>query len=301
MRNYCSLGDKKYLPQLICLIDSITSNFKHDYKVHILCLDEYTHNFLKSKYNQKNINLYSLEQIQEDFTIKALRYLPAGQEATANAVSSGKDPQFVQFCWALAPCFTDWIMKNYNESVTYVDADIIFFRDMDQFFYELGEKSIGLVRHRIDYIYTSGEFNVGIVHFENDGPGRSSLKFWCDVMKNPRNPYSLGFGTCGDQKYLEMIHSIYRKDVSIIDKNFGHLAPWNVTFHEYRDDSIFWNGIRQDLTYFHFAHFVIEENGYRGSYKNEWIWGDPVKHNDKVKKLYDMYYDKIINAAKELT
>lgn len=296
MRNYCTLGDQRYLPQLVCLIDSIVENFKHEYKIHVLCLDDKVFNFLKKKYD---INLYHIDQIQEDFSIKALRYLPAGQEAISNALSSSKDPQFVQFCWSLAPCFTDWIMQRVRQSCTYVDADLFFFNDTQQFFNELGKKSIGLVRHRIDYIYTSGEFNVGVVHFENDGPGRSALKFWCDVMKNPRNQYSLGYGTCGDQKYLEAINTIYGDHVAIIDKNFGHLAPWNVTFHKYKNDKVIWNDIQQDLVYFHFAHFVVEENGYRGSYKNEWIWGDPVNHDPYVKKLYDLYYRKMIEAAKE--
>ncbi len=297
MRNYCTLGDHRYLPQLICLIDSIIENFNHEYKIHVLCLDDKVFNCLDKKY--KNINLYPINKIEEDFSIKALRYLPAGQEAISNAMSSNKDPQFVQFCWALAPCFTDWVMQRIKQSCTYVDADLFFFNDTSQFFNELGKKSIGLVRHRIDYIYTSGEFNVGIVHFEHDGPGRSALKFWCDAMKNPRNQYSLGYGTCGDQKYLEAINSIYRDDVSIVDKNFGHLAPWNITFHKYENDKIIWNNTQQDLVYFHFAHFVVEENGYRGSYKNEWIWGDPVNHDSYVKKLYDLYYKKMIESIKE--
>lgn len=262
-------------------------------------MDDKTSSFLKKKYEEK-IKVYHVSDIEKDFDIKAIRYLPAGQEAISNATSSNKDPQFVQFCWAMAPCFSNYIMKKYNEDVMYVDADIVFYRDMDQFFEELGKSSVGLVRHRIDYIYTSGEYNVGIVYFKCDGPGKSALNFWCHVMKNPQNPYSLGYGTCGDQKYLEAINSIYKKDVCIVDKNFGHLAPWNVSFHDYKNDKIVWNKTNQDLTYFHFAHFVIQENGYRGSYKNEWIWGDPVNFNAYVKKLYDDYYQKMLSASKEV-
>ena len=300
MKNYCTLGDSKYLPHLVCLISSILKNFKHEYTIHVLSLDEKTHKILSNKFSKDKVKIYSLDELQENFEIKAIRFLPAGNEAISNATSSNKDPQFVQFCWALAPHFSEWIMKKTMQSVAYVDADIVFYRDMDQFYSELGNKSIGFVRHRIDYLYTSGEFNVGIVYFNYDGPGRSALKFWCDVMKNPNNPYSLGYGTCGDQKYLEAIHSIFREDVAIVDKKFGHLAPWNVTFHGYKNNKIIWENIEQDLTYFHFAHFVWDENGYKGSYKNEWIWGEPVNFDPFVKKLYDDYYFSMLAAQKEM-
>ena len=301
MKNYCTLGDVKYLPNLICLIDSIHKNFKHDYKIHVLALDDKVYNFIKKNRSNKNVVVYQLKQIEEDFDIKAIKFLPPGNEAISNANSSGKNPQFVQFCWALAPCFSNWLMKRIKNSVTYVDADILFYSDLNSFFSELGNKSIGLVRHRIPYLYTSGEFNVGMVHFENDGPGRSALNFWCNVMKNPSNSYQPGFGTCGDQKYLEMVNSIYAKHVKIIDEGFGHLAPWNVTQHEYDNEKIIWKDKKQNLVYFHFAHFVIEnQESYRASYKNEWIWGDPLKVNSFVKNLYNDYFLKMKSAIKEI-
>lgn len=300
MKNYCTLGDSRYLPHLICLIDSMLSNFNHAYRIHVLGMDDKTTSFLKKKYKEK-INIHHLSDVEKNFDIKAIKHLPAGQEAISNAASSNKDPQFVQFCWAMAPCFSNYIMSMYEEDVTYVDADILFYRDMDQFFEELDSSSIGFVRHRIDYIYTSGEYNVGIVHFKCNGSGRSALNFWCSVMKDPQNPYCLGYGTCGDQKYLEAIKSIYNKEVCIVDKKFGHLAPWNVSFHNYNNSKIIWNKIEQDLTYFHFAHFVLQEDGYKASYKNEWIWGDPVNYNSFITSLYEDYSKKMRIACKEIS
>ena len=303
MKNYCILGDTRYLPQLICLIDSIKLHFTEEYTVHLLALDDSVSNFFLSKRKEnKNIVVYKLEQLYEDFEIKSIRYFQPGQEAISNAQSSGKDPQFVQFCWALAPCFSKWVMDRVHSDVTYVDADLFFVNDIKAFFQEIGENSIGFVRHRIPYLYTSGEFNVGIVYFKNDGTGRSALKRWKDMLVNISNPYTHGYGTCGDQKYLELIASLYRDKLCIVDKEFGHLAPWNVTGHKYKNGKIEWENRLQDLVYFHSAHFVIEDDkgSYRASYKNEWIWGDPLKTDIFVKNLYDLYYKKMLSANDEI-
>jgi len=121
------------------------------------------------------------------------------------------------------------------------------------------------------------------------------------MMMSNNHSYALGFGTCGDQKFLEVIKSIYGTNVAIIDKNVGHLAPWNVTFHQYKDEKIIWNDIEQELLYFHYAHFTINETNYSASYGNEWIWGDPLKMNPAVNRLYDIYFEKMSNAMKEIS
>lgn len=301
MKNYCTLGDSRYLPQLICLVDSIKLNFVGNYKIHLLALDEKVYNFFTQKRKESCVIVHSLSQVLEDFEIKSTRYLKPGQEAISNAQASNKDPQFVQFCWSLAPCYSKWVMDRIQEDVTYVDADLFFLNDVSSFFKEIEDNSIGLVRHRIPYLYTSGEYNVGMVYFRNDGVGRSALKRWKDMLVNPNTSYTFGYGTCGDQKYLELIASLYREKLCIVDKKFGHLAPWNVMGHKYKDGKIIWENEIQDLVYFHFAHFVMEEAGsYRASYKNEWVWGDPLKADPFVKNLYDLYHRKMLAAVEEI-
>lgn len=299
MRHYYTLGDTRYLPHLCTLLDSIRDHFKGEYTVHVLALDEKVATFI-TKRNQSQVRVLSLMDINEDFQIRAIRYLPASREALSNAAASNKDPGFVQYCWSLSSCFGLWLMERLNASVTYIDADIMFFSDIEPFFFELGNKSMGFVRHRIPYLSTSGEFNVGIVHFKNDGPGKSALRRWTQLMMDPNNSYSLGFGTCGDQKYLEVLQIIHRNDLAIIDRDFGHLAPWSVTTHQYDDGQIVWEGRKQNLIYFHFAHFVLQDNGYRASYANEWMWGDPLKVHPFVNGVYDVYYEKMKLYSEEI-
>ncbi|NBR22474.1 MAG: hypothetical protein EBU08_01515 [Micrococcales bacterium] len=301
MRNYCALGDSRYLPNLICLIDSAKEHFTEDYMLHVLAMDDFTFNKLNSLRKHDNLKIYSINEINEDFQVRAIRYMQPSREAISNAQASNKDPGFVQFCWSLAPCFSDWLMTRIKTAITYIDADIYFFNDIKSFFDELSTRSIGLVSHRIPYLMTSGEFNVGIVHFEYDSYGRSALNKWKSYLTNSQNNYMLGFGTCGDQKYLELFYSFYRNQTAVIDKNFGHLAPWNVTQHKYEDRKIIWKSQAQDLVYFHFAHFVIEsENKYRASYNNEWIWGEPLSVHPFVNKCYDEYHSAMIKAKEEI-
>ena len=166
---------------------------------------------------------------------------------------------------------------------------------------EVSNKSVGIVRHRIDYLPSSGEFNVGIVYFKNSYVGKKCCLWWKKQMSTlpENNPYFPWYGQCGDQKYLELFPLIFGDEVCVVDKKVGHLAPWNVTFHKYKNDKIIWNGIEQDLLYFHFSHFKIIGDSYKTSYNNEWIWGVPEKTDIFVKNKYDDYYIKTINSKEK--
>ena len=166
---------------------------------------------------------------------------------------------------------------------------------MKGYFEEIGDKSIGIIRHRIDYLENVGEYNVGIVYFKGDEYGKKCLSWWKDMMMNHDNPYSKTHGMCGDQKYLELFEPLFGEEaVCIVDKNVGHLAPWNVTFHDYKNNKIIWNNKKQDLYFFHFAHFVpnFEKNTYKTSYNNEWVWGEPAKTHKFIENLYEEYFAK---------
>jgi hypothetical protein len=300
MRTYYTLGDTRYLPNICALLDSMFEKFSKIFEIYVLALDANVEKFISLNYDSNSVKVINLEQINEDFEIRSTRFLPPSQEAISNASASNKDPGFVQYCWSLSSCFGKWLMERKSIPLTYIDADIMFFSDIEPFFEELEDASIGVIRHRIPYLYTSGEYNVGIVHFKNDGPGKSALNRWSNLMMNPNNQYSLGFGTCGDQKYLELLQLIYKNDFKVVDENFGHLAPWNVTMHQYNNGKIIWQKREQELSYVHFAHFTIQPNGYRASYANEWIWGDPLKIHPFVNFLYDEYYKKIIYYIEEI-
>ena len=48
--------------------------------------------------------------------------------------------------------------------------------------------------------------------------------------------------------------------------------------------------------------FVIEnEEKYRASYNNEWIWGDPLKIDNFVNDCYDTYFKNMKKAMREIS
>lgn len=303
MNNIVTISDKDYLAKALTLYESLKETQKSDFCLYLVCLDDVALELARS-INEPTIQAIPIQEMEEDnFELRALRYAPPSPEAVSNGESQGKDPRYIQFCWALAS-YSCWYLLNRRklDHVFYADSDLYFYKDMSGIWDEIDQKSVGIVRHRIDYLYTSGEYNVGLVFFKNDYYGKRCNDWWRKVLMNPQNPWSAGYGQCGDQKYLELFPAIFgSENVCIIDENIGHLAPWSATFHEYKDEKIIWENREQDLYFFHFAHFVpnIEKNSYKTSYNNEWIWGEPEKVHDRMKHLYDEYFEATKQTTKK--
>lgn len=296
MKYLCAISDHDYIVKLLTLFESLKKTQKDNFVLYVLCLDEKAEHAVNNQ-NDERIKALSLKEIEnQDFFLKYCKEtMPASSEAVSNANSQKKDPRYVQYCWALAPYVCWYALNSLRlEHIMYVDSDLYFYRDMSKIYEEIGDKSIGIVRHRINYIPSVGEYNVGIVYFRNDLNGNVCSKLWKDLLLYPNNPYAKEYGQCGDQKYLELFPLMFGKNiVCVIDKSIGHLAPWNVTFHKYTEDKIVWENREQDLYFFHFAHFVpdLQNNTYRSSYRNEWVWGVPEKTSSFVKRLYDEYFE----------
>jgi hypothetical protein len=301
MKNFCSVSDKSYLNKVLTLYFSLEKTQKSDFCLNVLCLDDEIYNFFIES-NFKKLKPFHITNLEDsNFLLKYFKnHNTPCSEAIANAGSQNKDPQYVQFCWALAPYFCWHLLENLGyEDVLYIDSDLYFYEDVGQIYQEIDDKSVGIIRHRIDYIESAGEYNVGIVYFKNDFVGKKCSAWWKNVLLNPSNPYAKKYGVCGDQKYLELFIPLFgNNNVCVIDESIGHLAPWNVTFHGYKDLKLIWNNKEQDLYFFHFAHFVpnFSDNSYKTSYRNEWVWGHPEKINSYTKKLYDEYFEECKKA-----
>jgi len=302
MRNLVTISDKAYLEKGLTLYDSLENTQKPgSFVLHYICLDDDTYEKVSSidKNSIKAIHISELEN--DNFELRNIRNISPSREAISNGQAQNRDPRHIQFCWALASYSCYYFINRVGlENIYYLDADLFFYKDLQLFDDELGDRSVGIVRHRIDYLASSGEFNVGIVYFRNDEKGRRCSDWWKrQLASNPEdNPYHAWYGQCGDQKYLELFPLIFGDSVAIVDDSVGHLAPWNATFHDYSDDKVVWNGKKQELLYFHFAHFKINGDSYRTSYNNEWIWGAPEDFHGFVKNKYDNYYTSTIKSRK---
>jgi hypothetical protein len=293
IENFCTLSDSKYILQGLALYKSLIK-VKGKFTLHYLCLDDKIYNSLE-KLNLPNLNLVKLKELEEnDIQLKEFKENP----------NSFWGDRYTQYCWALAPYFINYILSEKKvDNILYCDSDIYFYNNFELIEKEIGEKSIGIVKHRItpkEY-EKPGIYNVGIVYFKGDKVGRNCANFWKNLLLEPNNRYSEKYGTCGDQKYLELFPLIYGNLVCIIDKTVGHLAPWNYKYHDYLvEGEIKYKelNINQSLVYLHFARFKINEDlqsytcNYHGS---SWLQ----TAHPHLKKYYDIYFKEQIELKKE--
>jgi len=193
------------------------------------------------------------------------------------------------------------------DSILYIDADIVFYYDFEKIYDEIKDKSIGIVPHWHNKKgERSGAYNVGIVYFKGDLDGRECLLFWNNCVTNPNNPYKKEYGTCWDQKYLELFEVKFPNSVCVIENTLVQGASWNFDLFNYnkftKDDMrVTFKTIDKELlmAFIHFNRFVLD-------FKNQNYKFDQRKDCNKqykylytadsykileIKQLCDEYYD----------
>jgi len=268
MRHFCTVSDKNYLSKGIALNGALCVA-NDNFILHYLCLDNYTYQLLSQK-QFLGIIPYNLKMI--------------------GAPPKKKFRTHTNFCYAMASYFTNWIMENVElEDISYLDSDLYFYDDYECIFDEIKNKSIGIIEHRIPNYDNVGKYNVGIVYFKNNRYGKRCLKRWRDLLLDPENKYAKKYGTCGDQKYLELFEKWYKTKVHII--NCGHGAWWNNRFYKFDKQDIIWNGERQKLIFMHFSKFELNGTTYKHN--------EMVAMSNELKPYYDHYY-KIIKENESM-
>lgn len=308
MINISAVSDYNYLLYGLSLRDSIHENTEEDFTIHYLAIDEKTEKFLKGI---PNIKVYSMDAINKDPLFEVLK--------KHNPPAAG-DPEdhSAQYQYALASFFTHYLMHNENlDHCLYADCDILFYNDVKKIMNSVQNYDVGLIIHKhlvLDYMQGPGYYNVGIVYFSNSKQSLDCLEFWRWVSADKRNQYFSHFGTCGDQKYLELFDVVIDGlKVKIIDKDIGHAAPWNFHLSSVDDKTgkILWdagpslfgteaigeNIVEQELMFVHFSHFrpKFEDNTYKEQFNSE--WGN-ILGVSWVKKIYDKYFEDC-KAAKQ--
>lgn len=286
--HFCTLSDKKYFLQGLALYESLCRHQK-DFRLSWLCLDDDTYEFLN---NAELENIFPVNLAELEANDKNLR-------KAKNNPASKYGSQYSQYCWALTPYFMHFLLSNdlifYNEPLMYVDSDIAFYHSPKLIIDAMGDKSIGIHSHRYGSKYDVlsnpvGEFNVGVVVLRNNATGRSCAEWWKDCLLQPNHRYYKIYGTCGDQKYLDLFEPLFG-DVCVFDQvgSVGYLAPWCVDNVRYLNDgNIVYKGHAQPAVFYHFSHFNydLRQNTWRDSNKGEW---NPTRFAE-VKKYYEDYF-----------
>lgn len=291
---YCTLSDKKYLLQGLALYNSLLK-FEKNFILYWLCLDEETYDALTEL---KSRNIYPI----------MLSYLEHKDKELVKAKSNPAclyGTQYSQYCWALTPYFMNFVLKNFVEEgkpLMYIDSDIVFYHSPQLILNDIGSQSIGIHSHRgeskYDITNPVGEFNVGVVVIKNNEIGMQCSEWWKHCLLNPDNEYYKIYGTCGDQKYLDLFIPLF-KDVCVFDRmNCGYLSPWcfdNAT----TDKKVIYKGKVQPVVFYHFSHFNydLEKNTWSDSIQKEW---NPARRPE-IQQYYEEYFQLIKNINKSLS
>jgi len=246
MKAYCTLSDMNYLKQGKALFQSLCDTSSENFVLYYLCLDKQTYKAV-IEYDSRIIPVL-LDELED------------GNEKLA----SFKDfSPYNAFCWSLASTFCLYLLeKKKVESIMYIDSDIYFYQDIKLVYDEIGNKSVGIIRHRHNTsLSPDGEYNVGIIYFKNDEAAIECLRWWNDAVLLGTTPE---LSTCGDQKYLEGFLPRFGDAVCVIDETIAHGAPWNFRLYVYDhidEGKVIWGNKVQPLVFNHFSKFGYAEDG----------------------------------------
>ena len=221
MMRFCTYFDRNYLARAMAMHASLRRH-AGPFVLHVLCLDEFTHQFLSAGRFEGIVPLSLETLLAADPQLAAVR----------------RDRDLIDFYFTCTPSLLGHLLEGVapGEVVTYLDADLFFYSDPAPALEELGDGCALIVPHRFPqehrHLEKYGVYNVGWVSLRNDASGRECVAWWrerCLEWCHSR----LEDGRYGDQKYLDVWPE--RFDKVVVSRHPGLCAaPWNARRHRFR-------------------------------------------------------------------
>ena len=274
MNQICTVSDINYLTKGLTLYESLLKN-TNNFVLHYLCIDDKTYNKIV-RFESSTLKIYNLKDLLlNDESLNKL-----------------KTSQYNYFCWSLSSYFSNFLLHKLNKDITYIDSDIYFHQSLDIILDEIGDRDVGIFRHRqfpMESYRPEGLFNVGVVHFKCSDLGIKTSDWWKDSVLHKKHPE---YATCGDQKYLDYFPILCPKESIYIDVNIGHGAPWMWQLYNFIDkDTIMWGDLKQKLIFTHFSQFEYDKETYVPSTMHHiYTPLNMYKEIKELKEIYDEYY-----------
>ncbi len=224
--NFVTYFDKNYLPKGLCLYNSLIEQ-DLNFILWIICTDEITYNFF-SKSNLKYIKIIKLKDIETQELLKVKQFRTK-----------------TEYLWTISSFCIDYVLNNFvnEDRITYLDADIYFFKDPKCIFeeFEKSDKDVLITKHsyspELDLSNTSGHFCVQFIIFKK-GNGQIVLNDW---KKSCLNWCYAKFedGKFGDQMYLNEWPKKFKSYIHILERESYAMGPWNVLRYPFSDAIFF--------------------------------------------------------------
>jgi len=202
----------------------------------------------------------------------------------------------IEYYFTCSPCLPSFVLSRYArvDRITYLDADLYFFRDPSDIFDEIEHSSIAIIPHRFPPTFVHREqfgiYNVGWVSFRRDESGIACLSKWREQC----------LGWCyvrceadrfADQKYLDRWPADF-SNVVVIQHKGANLAPWNVANYrlQHTESGVYVEN--EPLIFFHF-HYLKQVN--------KWVYNPGLSEykTSLVRVLRDYIYVPYIHALRE--
>lgn len=223
-----------------------------------------------------------------------------------------------EFCTSVKPYFFNFMFDKGYEKAIYFDPDIFTFKTVQPIFDELQDKSIVVTPHyltpEINYtgltteslILHGGGFNFGFIAVANSTPGLKFIQWWMNRLHDKCYQDKIE-SLHTDQKWGDLIPSLFTKDLLISDDLGRNMAFWNL--HERNlsikngdyviSNRILGNTETVPLMFFHFAGYDISASTGRvhknhPEYMLEQFPELNRLFNDYGKALYQNGYEKYI-------
>ena len=221
MMVFCTLFDSYYLDKGVTLYRSLEKVCRN-FKLYIFCFDQQSYTVLKDMNLSKVIPV--LHTAIEDEALLKLK----------------KERSKAEYCWTCTPVIIEYVLQYFKEeSCTYIDADLYFFKDPQILFDEIKEAKANIVitEHRFTsslndrrHLKRSGKYCVEFNYFDQSENAKKALQWWKEKC----------FEWCyhiyeaermGDQKYLEKFPVLF-EGVHELQHLGGGVAPWNLKQYE---------------------------------------------------------------------
>jgi hypothetical protein len=239
MRHYCTLFDRNYLSRGLALHRSLLRH-AGDHVLHVLCLDEATHDALRA------------------LALPRTKLLPLGALVAADEglAAAQRNRSAVEFYFTCKPVLMAHVLDADPAArrVEYLDSDLYYFTDPSEVEAGHDASPVALSPHRFGsvnaHLLRYGRFNAGWIGAAATAEGRRFLAWWrerclesCTVVPDATR--------YGDQKYLDQVPGLFPSTAIVSHPGFN-AGPWSVADHEVSQAG---GGVRidgQPLCVFHF-------------------------------------------------
>lgn len=241
MFHFCTYFDNNYLPRGLCLLDSLERHCP-EFTLTVLCLDDLCMERIRGL-NRDNVFAASLAELEA---------------ANPELLAVKGDRNRLEYYYTCGPCF---IRDSLNREpgidlITYLDADMYFYSDLQPLFDAFEGRSIGVVGHNLPEFRVSiktGLFNVGWISFRRDADGMACLNRWrTQCIEWCYERYEEG-KYC-DQLYLDEWPTLYNGFYEFTHHG-ANVASWNVGNYRFslREGQVFVDD--DPLVFYHFHGF----------------------------------------------